>query len=125
MDVRLGQKMPPFIEHEHSFGEHGHQQHFKLWPLASDLIGDIYAGYFRHLEVCQQQIYFVLIIFRLQACFGAATGAENLVVAVEQQSRQGIQIVWIVVNDKNRLLIAPGCGFFFHSGDTSPVYCTS
>ena len=51
MDMRLRQKPPSFVEHEHSFGEHGHQQHFKLWPLTSDPIGEIYAGHSRHLEV--------------------------------------------------------------------------
>src|SRR5579863_4242243 len=114
IDERLGQKMPSFIEHEHSFGEPGHQQHFELRPLASHLSGQVYAGHPLHLKVRQQKVYFVLVILRLLKGFLSTAGAENLVVAVNQQRTDGIQDVSVVVNHKNRLLIVFRYGYFLH-----------
>jgi hypothetical protein len=78
----LGQKMPPFMEQEHSFREPGHQQYFEPWPLASHPSGQIYAGHSRDLEVRHQKMYFVRVIRGLPTGFRDTSGAKNLVAAL-------------------------------------------
>ena len=108
--VLLGQKS----EYEHSFGEPGHQQHFELRSLAGHFSGQIHAGHSHHLEVRQQEVNFVFVVSRLLKSLRAAAGAQNLVVAVNQQRRDGIQDVWVVVDHQDRFLIVLWCGCFFH-----------
>jgi hypothetical protein len=104
----LGQESPSVTE-LHPGGEgRGHQQHLHFRPLEAEFSRQFQAGHYWHLDLRQEQMYVVRVISRLLEGACAAAGGQNAVGMGDQQCREGIQYVRLIVHDENGFLVVRG-----------------